>query len=165
LYKKLEERKVVYDLKRGDVIFHDRWVFHRTVTADEYIRMAGGPQAKTPDEPNDKVFRRYSIRYGPGTARVPPGYGFELSVLHNPENANRTFNEIVESDGPFYPKVWPHVLKKKPSRDTLEGSGAINEEEIEGLTNLVHEKIPRAEKIQKERKKEVNRLLAARGRT
>ncbi|KAL7481353.1 hypothetical protein ACHAW6_007033 [Cyclotella cf. meneghiniana] len=165
LYKKLEERKVVYDLKRGDVIFHDRWVFHRTVTADEYIRMAGGRQTTTSNDPNEKIFRRYSIRYGPGTARVPPGYGFELSVLHNPENANRTMNEIVERDGPFYPKAWPHVLKKKPSRDILEDSAAIYEEEIEGLTDLVHEKIPRAEQIQKERKTEVNRLLAVRGRT
>ncbi|KAL3802664.1 hypothetical protein HJC23_011988 [Cyclotella cryptica] len=164
LYEKLEERKVVYDLKRGDVIFHDRWVFHRTVTADEYGKMAGGRHTKRSNEPNVKIFRRYSIRYSPGTARVPPGYGFELSVLHNPENGNRTLNEIVERDGPFYPKVWPHVLKKKPSRGSLHGSEAIYEDEIEGLAELVFDKIPQAEKIQKERKKEVIRLLAARGR-
>jgi C4-type Zn-finger protein len=66
-------------------------------------------------------------------------------------------DEIVARDGPFYPQVWPHVVKKKPSDE-----GYV--EEIEGLTELVYEKLPRAEMIQKERKKEVNRLLSARGR-
>ena len=152
LYEKLEERKVIYDLKKGDVIFHDRWLFHRTVTVDEYSQMAG-----TTAEATDKIFKRYSIRYSPGTARVPPGYGFELSALHNPDNANSTLDEIVERDGPFYPKVWPHVTKK-------DSSDVDYAEEIEGLTELVYEKIPRAEQIQKERKREVNRLLSARGR-
>ena len=156
LYRKLEERKVVYDLKRGDVIFHDRWVFHRTVTVDEYSRMAG-IQQKESSESNDKIFKRYSIRYSPGTARVPPGFGFELSALYNFDNANSTLDEIVERDGPFYPKVWPHVLKRKPN-----DRGYY--EEIDGLTELVQSKIPLAEKIQKERKKEVNMLLSARGR-
>ncbi len=52
-----------------------------------------------------KIFRRYSIRYAPGTAVVPPGYGVELSVLHDKDNANRTLDEIVERSGPWYPKV------------------------------------------------------------
>ena len=163
LYEKLEERKVVYDLKRGDVIFHDRWVFHRTVTMDEYSAMVGDGHTERRKESSDKIFRRYSIRYSPGSARVPPGYGFELSVLHNHDNANSTLNDIVERDGPFYPKVWPHVLKRKPDRYAVDDS-TIYEEEIEGLAELVHVKIPRAERIQKERKKEVNRLLSARGR-
>ena len=152
LYKKMEERKVIYDLKKGDVIFHDRWLFHRTVTVDEYSQMSGTDAGAT-----DKIFKRYSIRYSPGTARVPPGYGFELSALHNHVNANSTLDEIVERDGPFYLKVWPHVTKKNPSDVDFV-------EEIEGLTELVYEKIPKAEQIQKERKREVNRLLSARGR-
>jgi C4-type Zn-finger protein len=49
------------------------------------------------------------------------------------------------------------VVKKKPNDE-----GYV--EEIEGLTELVYEKLPRAEMIQKERKKEVNRLLSVRGR-
>jgi hypothetical protein len=61
LYEKLEERKVVYDLKKGDVIFHDRWVFHRTVTMEEYMQMSG--QSSKGDGVNDKIFKRYSIRY------------------------------------------------------------------------------------------------------
>lgn len=152
LYKKMEERKIIYDVKRGDVIFHDRWVFHRTVTVDEYNNMARGSEEEL-EKSKGRIFRRYSIRYSPGTARVPPGYGFELSALYNPVNANSTLDEIVAKDGPFYPKVWPHVLKKKPS-------DAGYTEEIDGLTDLVYDKIPRAELIQRERKKEVNRLLS-----
>ena len=95
----------------------------------------------------DKIFRRYSIRYAPGTARVPPGYGVELSVLHDNDNANRTLDDIVERSGPWYPKVWPHGSKQ---------------EEIEGLKELVHEKMPKAEELQRVRKKEFQRLLSVR---
>lgn len=174
LYEKLEENKVVYDLKRGDVIFHDRWVFHRTVTVDEYLRnmnenSPGEKYSKNDDETDaslgGKIFRRYSIRYSPGTARVPPGYGVELSVLHNPDNANRTMNEISETDGPWYPKVWPHVLKQKPNREGnfVEFSDDDFDEEIRGLGDLVHIKIPSAEKKQADRKKEIHRLLTLHG--
>ncbi|KAL7541484.1 hypothetical protein ACHAXR_011627 [Thalassiosira sp. AJA248-18] len=172
LYEKLEKNKVIYDLKRGDVIFHDRWVFHRTVTVGEYDKMANGNPAKEhdvgagkpqPATQSNKIFRRYSIRYAPGTAVVPPGYGVEPSVLHNYSNANSTLDEIVERSGPWYPKVWPHVLKRKP----LESSGTpgVNEseEEIEGITELVHEKMPKAEILLKQRKKEIQRILSMRG--
>jgi len=174
LYEKLEENKVVYDLKRGDVIFHDRWVFHRTVTVDEYLRsmnenIPGEEYSKDDDESDascvGKIFRRYSIRYSPGTARVPPGYGVELSVLHNPDNANRTLNEVSETDGPWYPKVWPHVLKQKPNREEncVDFSDDDFDEEIRGLGDLVHVKIPSAERKQAERKKEIHRLLTLHG--
>jgi hypothetical protein len=66
LYEKLEEQKVIYDLKRGDVIFHDRWLFHRTVTVLEYenrLRTEIGQSSKLEQsESNGKIFRRYSIR-------------------------------------------------------------------------------------------------------
>lgn len=173
LYEKLEERKVVYDIRRGDVIFHDRWVFHRTVTAKEYGEMLSGGtseaetmQTSTSDGTKNGIFRRYSIRYSPGTARVPPGYGVELSVLHDSENANRTLDEIGERDGPWYPKVWPHVLKTKPLNDDSEHvneNGVTVREEIKGLTELVYHKLPKAEELQKERKKDIQRLLSARG--
>jgi len=159
LYEKLEQNRVIYDLKKGDVIFHDRWLFHRTVTVGEYDKMTreklGEQQHEEKKIQTDKIFKRYSIRYAPGTARVPPGYGVELSVLHDETNANKTLDTIVEKSGsPWYPKVWPHVLKTKPI-----SSKTAEEEEIEGITDLVHNKIPRAEVLQKERKKEIQRLL------
>ena len=143
LYEKLEKNKVIYDLRRGDVIFHDRWVFHRTVTVSE----AAKEQGVSEKPQTDKLWRRYSIRYSSGTAIVPPGFGVELSVLHDSANANRTLDEIVERSGPWYPKAWPH------SQSTAE------DETIEGIEELVHEKIPKAEQLQKDRKKQIQQLL------
>ena len=203
LYQKLEKNKVVFDLRKGDVIFHDRWVFHRTVTVNEYEKTVRKNSAKEQDEDNrkmqetsqhSKIFRRYSIRYAPGTAIVPPGYGVELSVLHDKDNANRTLDEIVERSGPWYPKVniihsrlplfvkkhlepsqysfhlyfypvkvWPHVLKRKPLQTLGEPDENEPDEEIEGITELVHNKMPKAEELQKDRKKEIQQLLSLRG--
>jgi len=99
---------------------------------------------------SDKVFRRYSIRYSPGSARVPPGYGVEPSVLYNAANANRTLDEIVESDGPWYPKVWPLMNENAEIRVT---------DYLEGLEELVNVKMPQAEKARDERKKEIRMAL------
>ena len=174
LYDKLEKNKVVYDLRKGDVIFHDRWVFHRTVTMGEYKKMARDIATEQEEDkgrweqeshPNNKIFRRYSIRYAPGTSTVPPGYGVELSVLHNEDNANRTLDDIVKKSGlPWYPKVWPNVLKRTPHNWISHlGSGKSYDEEIEGMTELVHNIIPKAETLQKERKKHIQQLLSQRG--
>eukprot|EP00985_Skeletonema_marinoi_P021577 scaffold13312_cov109-Skeletonema_marinoi.AAC.2 len=148
LYEKLEENKIVYDIKKGDVIFHDRWLFHRTVTVAEYEKQLMNDLGESLKlERSDKIFRRYSIRYSPGSARVPPGYGVEPSVLYNAANANRTLDEIVESDGPWYPEVWPR-LKENDETDN-----------IGGLVDLVHEKMPQAEIARDERKKEIRMAL------
>ena len=145
----------------------DRWVFHRTVTVDEHSKMTndGNAHGDYPETTrSDKIFRRYSIRYAPGTSVVPPGYGVELSVLHDGGNANRTLDEISEGH-PWYPKVWPHVLKRKPleTSSSSGSNGGVGEEEMEGLGELVHEFIPRAEEMQRKRKREIQRLLATYG--
>lgn len=148
LYEELNSNMIVYDLKKGDVIFHDRWLFHRTVTAAEYESQLKNELGESFQlEQSDKIFRRYSIRYSPGSARVPPGYGVEPSVLYNSDNANRTLNEIAEIDGPWYPEVWP-LLKDASDIDN-----------IEGLAELVHEKMPQAEIARDERKKEIRMAL------
>ncbi|KAL3811615.1 hypothetical protein ACHAXA_006687, partial [Cyclostephanos tholiformis] len=169
LYEKLERNKVVFDIRKGDVIFHDRWVFHRTVTVNEYEKMARGSNSVRGQYKDQgrgeqrsrhgKIFRRYSIRYAPGNAVVPPGYGVEPSVLHDSDNANRTLDEIVERSGPWYPKVWPHVTKKKPLRIMGAPDEDEADEEIEGITDLVYNKMPKAEEMQKERKNEIQQLL------
>ena len=131
-------------------------MFHRTVTVNEYNEMVNGGSAdngvRGDPSQRDKIFRRYSVRYSPGTAKVPPGFGVEPSVLHDESNANRSLDEIVERSGPWYPKVWPHVLKSKPVRETgdTEGITEKEDEEIPGIAELVHEKLPRAEELQKE---------------
>ena len=149
LHEELERNKVLYDLKRGDVIFHDRWLFHRTVTVREYGEMTRAD----PNQKTDRVFRRYSIRYAPGMSRVPPGYGTEPAVLHDPANANRTLDDIAQQSGPWYPRAWPR------------GAGAdAAKEELEDLGRLAHVDLPQAEEWQKERRTEMQRLLSRRGK-
>ena len=94
LQRRLEETKRIYrDLQAGDVIFHDRWLFHRTI-----------PQNVS----SGKIKRRYSIRLGPGSSIIPPGYGTEPSVLHHEENGGRTADDVSQT-WPFYPRVYPSV--------------------------------------------------------
>ncbi len=70
LHKKLEERKRVYDLKAGDILFMTRWLFHRTIPYDrEFVK-----EKKKQGELNKLLSRRYSIRYAPGSAELPRGY-------------------------------------------------------------------------------------------
>ena len=93
--QRMEETSRIYPVQRGDVVFHTRWLFHRTVAVER-------PTS------NDKVYRRYSIRYGPGSKTVvPPGYGTELSVLSDSANGGRSLNEVNAHDGPWYPQAWP----------------------------------------------------------
>ena len=105
LHRRMEETMRVYDIKRGDVIFHTRWLFHRTIPFDrsfvEHRRLAG--------ESASSVYKRYSIRYSPGSAVVPPGYGVEPSVLSNADNGGRSADAVSAEDAPWYPKVWPSV--------------------------------------------------------
>lgn len=91
---RMEKTRRIYDLKAGDVIFHDRWLFHRT-----FVDGKGGD-----------VFRRYSIRYNAGDAIIPPGYGTELSVLSDKDNGGKTADEVVVESGPWYPRASPWDL-------------------------------------------------------
>jgi Phytanoyl-CoA dioxygenase (PhyH) len=104
LHRRMEELKRIYEIKRGDVIFHTRWLFHRTVPFD-----ADAVSNRVANNGQPLLYRRYSIRYGPGSSIVPPGYGTEPSVLSNPENGGRTADEVSRLDGPWYPKAWPQV--------------------------------------------------------
>jgi len=67
----IEDSARIYDIKAGDVIFHTRWLFHRTVPFN--IK-----ETKALDKIHPTIYRRYSVRYAPGTAQLPRGYGTEL---------------------------------------------------------------------------------------
>ncbi len=58
--------------------------------------------------------------------------------------------------------MWPHVLKRKPLQNLGEPDGNEADEEIEGFTELVHNKMPKAKELQKARKKEIQQLLSLR---
>ena len=65
----IESGKRVYDLKAGDIIFHTRWLFHRTIP----FRREVVKESRRHRDSLPLLYRRYSIRYAPGTARLPNG--------------------------------------------------------------------------------------------
>ena len=121
LHRRMEETKRLYPMRRGDVIFHTRWLFHRTVAFNQsYVAEHEG---------EDLVYRRYSIRYGPGSSFIPVGYGTEPSVLWKEENGGRTADQVSQLDGPWYPRAWPSADPK----------------ELHDMADLVENKLPVAE--------------------
>jgi hypothetical protein len=141
LHRRMEETKRVYDVKRGDVVFTTRWLFHRTVPFEK------NETAKYREEQgvDDLIYRRYSVRYAPGSAIIPPGYGLEPSVLWNPENGGRTADDVSQHDTPWYPKCWP----------------TVSAQELEQLRELARDKLPIAEERKAARIKEIKPFLQA----
>lgn len=101
LHRRMEETKRIYNMKRGDVILHTRWLFHRTVPFERSL-----VQDRQENEP-PLLYRRYSLRYGPGTSEIPRGYGTEPSVLWDVQNGGRTADQVAVVDAPWYPQAWP----------------------------------------------------------
>jgi len=136
LYRRMEETKRIYELQRGDIIFQ-RWLFQMTVAFErDYV-------AQRKDQ--NLLYRRYSLRFVPGSAIIPPGYGTELSVLYDASNGNRSADEVSVADGPWYPQVWPSVDAK----------------EMMDLNDLINKKIPIAQERKLARQKEMQPFLKA----
>jgi hypothetical protein len=133
LHRRMEETKRVYDVRRGDVIFHKRWLFHRTIPFERDAVSVHNIAH------NDKplIYRRYSIRYGPGSSVIPPGYGIEPSVISLEENGGRTADEVSREDASWYPKVWP----------------SVSEEELEEMKVIAAERMPVALEKSEQRKR------------
>jgi hypothetical protein len=158
LYRRMEETKRVYDIQRGDIIFTERWLFHRTVP---YDREAINSRIARDGDP--LLSRRYSIRYGPGDSEIPKGWGTEISVLWDEKNgtlpmmnakavclnkrknsplvrliAGLTADEVASQDAPWYPKAWP----------------AVSEEELKQIETIV-ERMPSVTKKFEARRKQL----------
>jgi ectoine hydroxylase-related dioxygenase (phytanoyl-CoA dioxygenase family) len=95
IHQRMLDSERIYPAQPGDVVLHDRWLFHRTIP----MQQNAAP---------DLILRRYSIRYGPGNSIIPPGYGVEPSVLYDAANGGRSA-ETVAATLPWYPRVWPDV--------------------------------------------------------
>jgi hypothetical protein len=103
VHAEIERSSRVLDIKKGDVIFATRLLFHRTLAVTD----DGIEYYKSIDK---EYLKRYSLRYVPGSARLPNGWSVEWSVLSDPANVGRSLDEIDEnSETKFYPKVWPRV--------------------------------------------------------
>ena len=104
LRKIIEASKLVFDVRKGDVLFADRLLFHRTLDMSEEGRKFFGSVSKD-------VFKRYSVRYVPGSALLPSGFNVEASILSNAKNEGRSLNEVAENadnvGAVWYPQVWP----------------------------------------------------------
>ncbi|KAL7572481.1 hypothetical protein ACA910_000309 [Epithemia clementina (nom. ined.)] len=115
---KAEAGKVEFELQKGDCILATRLCFHRTSRVTEAGMEHYEKLGKT-------LLHRYSVRYVPGSARLPPGRPMEPSALSNPNHAGQTLDEICGSDKlestedqtsfstrkklSWYPKLWPEL--------------------------------------------------------
>ena len=81
------------------MIFHTRWLFHRTIPfhRDKIL-------SRVANKENPMLYRRYSIRYGPGTSIIPPGYGTEPSVISEESNGGRSADHVSQYDSAWYPR-------------------------------------------------------------
>jgi hypothetical protein len=138
-HRMLEDRKRVYSVQAGDVIFHTRWLFHRTVPFQaEFIKSRGFLQ----NQHDRMLYRRYSVRYAPSDAILPEGFGTELSILHDDQNKG-TLEDVSKRGDAWYPKCWPNVER----------------EELENILNELPAKIAIAENRQKQVMKEMRPYL------
>ena len=148
-YEKMENSKRIYDLRKGDVVFHERWLFHRTVPFNREVvhnhklRYWGYKGGYEKEPPPPLMKRRYSVRYGPGSSVVIKGWGTEPSVLWKGDNAGKAVDEVSKADGPWYPRCWP----------------GIDRNEIESMNELVETRFPVTEERKKERMNEMKSFL------
>lgn len=144
IHQRMEDTKRIYNIKRGDVIFHTRWLFHKTI-----------PYPNHNDNNMNHVYRRYSIRYGSGSSTIiPPGYGTEYSVLYNPKNGGKTANEVCDNDNiPWYPIAW---TSNNHNNHIKEHQKVILQHEFH---NIVHDQFPIVEKLANERRNEMKPYL------
>ena len=78
-----------------------------------------------------EILNRYSIRYTPGSARLPKGWLAEWSAASDKNNPGKSLNDIVASraDGKdflWYPQVWPNVDKDLDRRLDFVGDTELN---------------------------------------
>eukprot|EP00814_Leptocylindrus_danicus_P010331 CAMPEP_0116031336 /NCGR_PEP_ID=MMETSP0321-20121206/17448_1 /TAXON_ID=163516 /ORGANISM="Leptocylindrus danicus var. danicus, Strain B650" /LENGTH=432 /DNA_ID=CAMNT_0003506431 /DNA_START=143 /DNA_END=1441 /DNA_ORIENTATION=- len=131
LAKRIDATTKSFDLRRGDIIFADRWLFHKTTPLTE-----AGMKFLAKKDKDDPFLMRYSVRYEPGdSALISGGLSLEESILLNPENAGRTLDDVAANDQfPWYPKAWP----------------AVDEDEIENLMSFVSTSMQAATIMRKE---------------
>eukprot|EP00816_Leptocylindrus_hargravesii_P001935 CAMPEP_0196814004 /NCGR_PEP_ID=MMETSP1362-20130617/40762_1 /TAXON_ID=163516 /ORGANISM="Leptocylindrus danicus, Strain CCMP1856" /LENGTH=488 /DNA_ID=CAMNT_0042190481 /DNA_START=218 /DNA_END=1684 /DNA_ORIENTATION=- len=143
IHRKLEQNKRIFDVQAGDVLFLNRWVWHKTVPFKKNDNVANYSNLSN-DGNYPPILKRYSIRYAPGTAVSPKGFGTEFSILWNEENAGKTLDDISSTGSPWYPKVFP----------------SVDLDEMKLLPNFMGDKFEMIENRLKQRKREMQPFLS-----
>ena len=105
-YEYLESIKLEWDLTAGDAILWDRWTFHKSVpvvvTSKVTDEVKRDDSSTNDDESSSSslLLRRYSIRYIPQHAKA-------FGIVHHSVTQNEEFHS------PYYPQVWPHLIKEE----------------------------------------------------
>lgn len=135
----IDGTKKVFDFKRGDVLFHTRWIFHRSMPmtddGEKHFQKLG----------KDPAIKRYSVRYEFGSSSLLRGMSGEFAILNNPQNSGKSLDEVCTSDGPYYPRCWPPVA----------------DEDMRNIDQLVTNKFPLAEAKRKDMFVKLRESLAA----
>lgn len=100
VYDDIELTKREFSFKRGDVIFMNRWLFHKSTDLTDEGRLALQAVHGT-------MLKRYSVRYATGSSSLPGGFMTEMSVLASDgQNLGKTLNDVK---GDWYPQCWPEA--------------------------------------------------------
>ena len=84
VYDDIELSKQEFNFKRGDVIFMNRWLFHKSTGVTEKGRVALQALKKSFDSDQTSgaaLLKRYSVRFATGDTSLPEGFVTEMSVL------------------------------------------------------------------------------------
>ena len=143
LEAKIESTKVLPDYKQGDVLFCNRWLFHRSEKVNEAGMRHLEELKQSKHDGYVPVLKRYTIRYEMGSARFLKGYSLEPCLMVDPSLGGKTLDEVCSANGPWYPRCWPRPDNK----------------ELEDMKRIVEDELPKAEAIKAERLKVVRNFF------
>lgn len=134
LAAKIDRTSHVFDFRRGDVLIHTRWLFHRSVPLTNKGIQYYEEKQESP------VIRRYSIRYEVGDAKLLQGFTMEPSMVLKSSNSGKTLDQVsTEDSAPWYPQCWSR----------------INPDEMKHLHEITEEKLPAYEPMKQELFKQI----------
>lgn len=109
VYDDIELSKQEFSFKKGDIIFMNRWLFHKSTDMTEKGQLARKALENSlgDEQAGDALLKRYSLRFATGTTSLPEGFMTEMSVLASDGlNLGKELNDVK---GEWYPRAWPEV--------------------------------------------------------
>ncbi|KAL7527618.1 hypothetical protein ACHAXR_002044 [Thalassiosira sp. AJA248-18] len=100
VYDDIELSKQEFSFRKGDIIFMNRWLFHKSTDVTEKGRSAMHALQSS------SLLKRYSVRFATGSTSLPEGFVTEMSVMSSDGNLGQHLNDV---SGEWYPQSWPNV--------------------------------------------------------